>query len=157
MRNAALAMLVCLCLGACSSVPLSLSSKQKDPEEAADSRKPSKPRDARTRAKLHTELGALYLQANQLATALEELTIAIDIDPSYAKAYSTRGLAGFQAREIPFADQDFQRALRLDANDPRSTTTTAGFSARSVEKRKELPSFRKRSRIRCMRLPTWPI
>ena len=90
MRNAVLALLVCLCLGACSSVPLSLPSKQPDPEEAADSRRPSKPRDARTRAKLHTELGALYLQANQLATALEELTIAIDIDPSYAKAVHTK-------------------------------------------------------------------
>jgi hypothetical protein len=38
MRNAVLALLVCLCLGACSSVPLSLPSKQQDPEEAADSR-----------------------------------------------------------------------------------------------------------------------
>jgi type IV pilus assembly protein PilF len=127
MRNAVLAMLVCLCLGACSSVPLSLPSTPKDAEEAADSRKPTKPRDARTRAKLHTELGALYLQANQLAVALEELTIAIDIDPSYAKAYSTRGLAGFQVGEIPFADQDFRRALNLDANDPEINNNYGWF------------------------------
>ena len=140
MRNAVLALLVCLCLGACSSVPLSLPSKQQDPEEAADSRRPSKPRDARTRAKLHTELGALYLQANQLATALEELTIAIDIDPSYAKAYSTRGLAGFQAREIPFADQDFQRALRLDANDPEINNNYGWFLCQ-IGREKEAISF----------------
>jgi hypothetical protein len=39
--------------------------------------------------------------------ALEELTIAIDIDPDYAKAYSTRGLAGFQARELQLPTRTF--------------------------------------------------
>ncbi len=121
------ALLASLCLAACSSGGVAPSSTQKPPEESSDSRNPTKPRDARTRAKLHTELGSLYLHGGNLAVALEELTIAISIDPEYAKAYATRGLAGFHVHEIPFADQDFRRALSLDANDPEINNNYGWF------------------------------
>jgi hypothetical protein len=65
MRNAVLALLVCS-----ASVPVrraALLARQAKAPRTSRLAQPSKPRDARTRAKLHTELGALYLQANQLA------------------------------------------------------------------------------------------
>lgn len=126
-RKACWAILACLCIAACSSSGVLQTTKQKEVDEAADSRTPTKPRDARTRAKLHTELGSLYLQDGNLAVALEELTIAIDIDPDYAKAYATRGLAGFRVREMQSADQDFRRALSLDANDPEINNNYGWF------------------------------
>ncbi len=127
MRPTLLALLASLGLAACSSGGVAPSSTQKPPEESPDSRNPTKPRDARTRAKLHTELGSLYLQSGNLAVALEELTIAISIDPDYAKAYGTRGLADFHVREMAFADQDFRRALSLDANDPEINNNYGWF------------------------------
>lgn len=90
----------------------------KSAEEMVDSRTPTAPRDARTRAKLHTELGALYVQDGNMSVALEELTYAITIDPDYAKSYGVRGLVMYYLRENALADRDFQRALSLDNNDP---------------------------------------
>lgn len=145
MRVLAVIALACLCITGCSSSGGVLpSSKQKDPEEAPDSRTPTKPRDARTRAKLHTELGALYLQNGNLAVALEELTIAIDIDADYARAYGTRGLADFQVREMQMADQDFRRALSLDANDPEINNNYGWFLCQ-VGREKEAISFFQRA------------
>lgn len=48
----------------------------------------SRPKDVLTRAKAHTELGALYFQDGNLIVALEELSLAIAIHPEYAPAYS---------------------------------------------------------------------
>lgn len=139
-RTACWALLACLCVAACSSTGVLQTTKQKEVDEAADSRTPTKPRDARTRAKLHTELGSLYLQDGNLAVALEELTIAIDIDPDYAKAYATRGLAGFRVREMQAADQDFRRALNLDANDPEINNNYGWFLCQ-VGREKEAITF----------------
>ncbi len=117
MRRLLPGLLVCLALAACSSGSLAPVAK-KPVEDEADSRRPTKPRDPRTRATLHTELGAMYLHAGNLTVALEELSIAILIDPDYATAYSMRGLAAYRIRELQLADQDFRRALSLDGKDP---------------------------------------
>ena len=39
-------------------------------------------KDPRARAKIHTELGALYFQDGNVPVAMEELTIAIYLDPT---------------------------------------------------------------------------
>lgn len=117
MTRAVLILLLALSLSACSTGALTPGGRTK-PDEASDSRTPTAPRDTRTRAKLHVELGSLYLQEGQLAVALEELLIAISIDPDYAKAYNTRGLAHYYIKEMELAERDFQRALSLEPNDP---------------------------------------
>ena len=40
---------------------------------------------ARSRAKVHTELGMAYLSGNQLTIALDEARVAINTDSSYAQ------------------------------------------------------------------------
>ncbi|EXI68281.1 MAG TPA: type IV pilus biogenesis/stability protein PilW [Candidatus Accumulibacter phosphatis] len=126
MRRTFLCLVVCLGLAACSSGSVSPVAK-KPVEDDVDSRQPTKPRDPRTRAKLHTELGAMYLQAGNLTVALEELSIAILIDPDYATAYSMRGLAAYRIRELQLADQDFRRALSLDGKDPEINNNYGWF------------------------------
>lgn len=116
-----------LAVAACSSLGLPGSVKSKVSEEETDSRRPTAPRDARTRAKIHTELGSLYLQSGNLAVALQELLIAIDIDPDYAKAYGTRALAHYGIRENDLAERDFQRALSLDPSDPETSNNYGWF------------------------------
>jgi type IV pilus assembly protein PilF len=74
--------------------------------------------DARTRARLHTELGSAYFQDGNVAVALEEVAIAIKIDPSYASAYSVRALIYATLREFSSADADFKKALGLAPGDP---------------------------------------
>lgn len=143
MRAGLLVLLASVGVAACSSGSVAPSSTQKAADESVDSRTPTKPRDARTRAKLHTELGSLYLQNGNLPVALEELTIAISIDPDYAKAYATRGLAGFHVREIPFADQDFRRALSLDANDPEINNNYGWFLCQIGREKEAIEFFQR--------------
>ncbi len=119
MRKILAAFLAAMAVTACKSGWLSSGPPvTKSAEEVVDSRTPTAPRDPRTRAKLHTELGALYIQDGNMQVALEELTYAITIDSDYSKAYGMRGLVMHYLRENALAEKDFQRALSLDGNDP---------------------------------------
>ena len=73
--------------------------------------------DPRNRAKVHTELAALYYGRGNMAVALEELRIASAADPEYALAYSMFGLVYMELRERQLAQTNFERALRLSPND----------------------------------------
>jgi hypothetical protein len=88
------------------------------------------PKDARTRAKAHTELGALYFQSGNLIVALEELTLAAAIDPEYATAFSTRALVLYHVKEYESAEKDFSGRSVSMAEIQRSTTTMDGISAK---------------------------
>lgn len=82
------------------------------------------PKDARTRAKVHTELGSLYFRDGNLIVALEEVTLAAAIDPEYAPAFSTRGLILYHVKEYDSAEKDFRRALSLE---PRNSDINNNF------------------------------
>lgn len=84
-------------------------------------------KDPRSRAKVHTELGALYYQAGRLAVAMEELTIAIAIDPDYAPAYMTRALVHHALKETTYAENNFREAFRLTPDDPELANNYGWF------------------------------
>lgn len=73
--------------------------------------------DPRNRAKLRTELAALYYERGNMAVALEELRQAVAADPNYALTYSMFGLVYMDLRENQLAQTNFERALRLSPND----------------------------------------
>lgn len=97
--------------------------------------------DPRTRAKLHTELGSLYFQDGNMAVALDELKIAIDIDSSYAPAYNVRGLVHLYLREMPLAEEDFKKALRLAENDPEVNNNYGWFLCQTAREKDSVPYF----------------
>ncbi|MGB4674393.1 MAG: type IV pilus biogenesis/stability protein PilW [Azovibrio sp.] len=98
--------------------------------------------DARTRARLHTELGAMYFQDGNLAVALEEVGIAIESDSSYASAYSVRGLVNAALREFPAAEADFKKALSLAPGDPDISNNYGWFLCQQGARPKEsIPYF----------------
>ena len=74
--------------------------------------------DPRNRAKVHTELAALYYSRGNMAVALEELRIATTADSNYAPAYSMYGLVYMDLRENQLSQTNFERALRLAPTDP---------------------------------------
>ena len=76
------------------------------------------PGDPRNRAKVHTELAALYYGRGNMAIALEELRVAAAADSSYALTYSIFGLVYAELRENGLAQQNFERALSLSPTDP---------------------------------------
>lgn len=74
--------------------------------------------DERQRAKVHTELGQMYLRDRRFEVALEEAKTAIETDSSYAPAFDLLGLIYLTLRQNDQAETNFQQALRLAPNDP---------------------------------------
>lgn len=73
--------------------------------------------DPRNRAKLHTDLAALYYSAGNFGVALEELRAAQSADSNYAPTHGMYGLVYMQLKENGRAEESFERALRLSPND----------------------------------------
>lgn len=102
----------------------------------------SKPNtDPRHRAKLHTELGALYFQGGSYAVALEELGVALNADSSYYPAYSVRGLVHGALKEYSKAEADFQRALSIAPNDPEVNNNYGWYLCDSGKERQSIVYF----------------
>lgn len=99
------------------------------------------PKDARTRAKAHTDLGSLYFQNGDLIVALEELTLAAAIDPEYATAFSTRGLVLYYLNELDSAEKDFKRALSLEARNPEVNNNFGWFLCNTGKAKESIEYF----------------
>ena len=73
--------------------------------------------DASRRARLHMELAAGYFGRGQMTTALDEVKIALEADPTRGEAYNLRGLIYANLGDDRLAEDSFRRALQLNARD----------------------------------------
>ena len=99
------------------------------------------PADPRTRARIHTELGALYFQEGNPAAAIDHLSIAIQVDPDYATALSVRGLVLADLKEFAKAEADFSRALSRAPNDPEINNNYGWFLCETGKVRESVAYF----------------
>jgi len=97
--------------------------------------------DPRNRAKIHTELGAMYFQGGSMSVALDELGIALAADSSYFQAYSIRGLVYGALKEYAKAESDFQRALSLAPNDPEVNNNYGWYLCDTGRERQSIAYF----------------
>lgn len=81
----------------------------------------------KARAKAHTDLGAAYFQQRQFEIALEEFTVAAQVDPSYGLAYNGLGLVHAALGQDSLAEQNFKRAVQIDPNNSESRNNYGGF------------------------------
>jgi type IV pilus assembly protein PilF len=109
------------------------------------------PGDPNNRAKVHTQLGALYYGRGNMAVALEELRMATTADPNYASAYSILGLVYTELRENQLAQQNFERALRLAPNDPDINHNFGIFLCQTKREKEAINYF-----MRAIRNPLYP-
>lgn len=85
------------------------------------------PASAAERARIHTELGASYLQIRRYAVAIQELEEALRADPRHVPAHTTLGLVYMEIREDEKARASFQRALRIDPSDSEANNSYGLF------------------------------
>ncbi|MGE5616538.1 MAG: type IV pilus biogenesis/stability protein PilW [Bacillota bacterium] len=76
------------------------------------------PATNRKRAEAHTMLAAEYFQRGNFTVALQETRTAISEDPTYVAAHNMQGLVFMELREDGPAREAFDRAMRLDPNNP---------------------------------------
>lgn len=98
--------------------------------------------DRRQRAKVHNELGRLYLRDGRFEVALDEVRIAIQADDAYAPAYNLRGLVYMALRKNELADESFRRALALAPNDPEINNDYGWFLCESGREKTSLDYFK---------------
>ena len=120
----------------------SIAQQPTSPSQQDPSARPT-PKDPRTRAVAHTELGVLYFRSGDLIIALEELTMAAAIDPDYATAFSTRGLILYHVKEFESAEKDFQRALTLEATNPEIHNNYGWFLCQTGREKESIAYFEK--------------
>ncbi len=73
--------------------------------------------DASKRGRVRMELAAAYFGRGQMTTALDEVKLAIQADPTLAAAYNLRGLIYASLGEERLAEESFRRALQINARD----------------------------------------
>lgn len=83
--------------------------------------------DARTRAELHTQLGAGYFELRNFRVALEELQEALRTDPGYGPAHNMLALVYMELREDALAQQSFERALQINPLDSDANNNYGWF------------------------------
>lgn len=74
--------------------------------------------EARKRARIRLELAASYFGQGQTTVALDEIKLSLAADPTYAAAYTLRGLVYSRMNQIPLAEESFRRAQQLNPLDP---------------------------------------
>jgi len=97
--------------------------------------------DVQQRAKVHTELGSLYLQRGSIAVALDEGRAALSADPNYAPAHNLMGLAYMQLRENAAAEKSFEQALGLAPSDPEINNNFGWFLCQTGREQRSLSYF----------------
>ena len=111
MRRAVLGMTLMALLAACST-------PQPEGPKVESSTMTGGTHDPRNRARVRTELAALYYQRGNMNVALEELRLAVEADSSYATAHGMFGLVYMELKENTLAQASFERALGLAPEDP---------------------------------------
>lgn len=98
--------------------------------------------EARQRAKVHAELGRLYLEEGRHEVALDEARIAMASDGAYAPAYNLMGLVYMALRKNELAAESFRSALGLAGNDPEINNDYGWFLCQTGRARESIAHFR---------------
>jgi len=84
-------------------------------------------KNLKSRALSHTDLGAVYLQERRYEIALEEFTLATEIDPSLAVAYNGLGLIHAALGQDIQAEQNFRKSIQLEPNSSEAHNNYGNF------------------------------
>ena len=93
------------------------------------------------RAVIRVQLAYGYFQERQIATALEEVRIALRDDPSSYQGYNVLALIQMDLGDNVRAEEAFQRALRLAPNDPDVNNNYGFFLCRQNKTDVAIPYF----------------
>lgn len=97
--------------------------------------------DVQTRARLHTELAAGYLELGNYGVALQEAGEALKAEPNYAAAFNVLGLVYMALRDDKAAESSFQRALRISPLDSDANNNYGWYMCQRKRERESVKYF----------------
>lgn len=83
--------------------------------------------NARARARAHNDLGFVYFQQRNFEVALEEFTIATNIDPTFGFSYNGLGLVHSALGQDVLAEKNFKQAVQVEPNNSESHNNYGNF------------------------------
>ena len=113
--NALPLLLAALVLAGCSTT-----TTQRDGVPSSDIRSrftASDEPEGQKRARARMELASAYFGRGQMATALDQVKLAIAADPLYGEAFNLRGLIYANLGDPTLAEESFRRALQINPRD----------------------------------------
>jgi type IV pilus assembly protein PilF len=110
--------------------------------------------EERQRAKVHAELGALYLQGDRIPVAMEEARLALNADSTYAPAYNLLGLSHMLLGEKSLAEEAFRTALGYAPNDPEINNNYGWYLCQAGRENESLRYFENAYRNTLYTTPT---
>ncbi len=144
--------LLAACLTACAGGPLDRGAGQATAPVSEQTASGAAEKSAKT----HTELGALYLQAGNLAVAMEEARLATAIDPGYAPGFALMGMAHMVLNETAQAQAALDRAVQLAPGDPQIANDYGWFLCQSGRERESFRYFEMAAANPLYKTPTRP-
>ncbi len=97
--------------------------------------------DDRQRAKVHTELGRIYLMEGRYEVALDEARISIESDRNYAPAHNLTALVYMALQKNELAEQSFRRAIGAAGKDPEINNDYGWFLCQTGKAKESIPHF----------------
>jgi type IV pilus assembly protein PilF len=76
--------------------------------------------EVRKRARIRLELASGYFEQGQTTVALDEIKQSLQTDPTYAEAFSLRGLIYMRLGDMRQAEDSFRRSIALNSRDPNT-------------------------------------
>ena len=143
-----------IAIAGCTTTGTSPATRGEGAEQAMSERAPRN--EIQQRAKVHTELGSLYLFDGRAAVALEEARIALSVDSSYAPAYNLLGLIHMALNEPHMAEENFTKALRLAPGDPEINNNFGWFLCQNGRAKEAMDYFAASARNPLYSTPTKP-
>jgi type IV pilus assembly protein PilF len=99
------------------------------------------PTEAQSRARIHAELAAGYLELGNYGVALQEANESLKADANYVMAHNVLGLVYMELRDDKAAESSFQRALRINALDSDTNNNYGWFLCRRNREKDSINYF----------------
>lgn len=112
-----------------------------NPEPASYAPQGAAETDVNTRARLHAELAAGYIELGNYGVALQEAGEALKAEPNYAPALNLLGLIYMELKDDKSAEANFQRALRINAQDSDTNNNYGWFLCQRKREQESIKYF----------------
>ena len=111
--------------------------------QSAQTARAAKPENKRKVAELNTQIAIQHLKEQDYELALKKLEKAIDADANYADSYNALGIVYSRIGETEKADNNFQRSLRIEGNNPLTLNNYGQFLCKNGDPEKGQDMFQR--------------
>jgi type IV pilus assembly protein PilF len=109
------------------------------------------------RADIRLQLATTYYQQRQYAVAIDEARQALSLNPKSTAAYGLLGLIYMELDDRPQAEASFQRALRMEPDNPEINNNYGWFLCRTGREKSALDYFQRAADNKLYATPALPL